>query len=502
MANQIITCPPDLLRALIAAINARADQPLGEASFHLLGSMNGFDEVCIHLGDPRLVFSTSAQGARRTFALLLTSRHDADPGYQPVPLPDDLAGEMIDRLVQALPDFPGLEGHQYMELAELCAAAKTAPNRAPLRQTQRAPRAEYEERLHAQSMTLQDRLAPQLDAFDRELEGFRARALCSGLAATIRSLATEGPVIDALNLKHVAPHRYQLAPGRAAQRKLLACRRRAAVDRLTLEAARARSSPCEFGGVMPCSSQAVYMGLARGAGADQYRENGAVYWRTGAPKREPGLPRAVPADTLFRARCELDSAFDRHLLASVHPLVRTVLFAAELARLQLLERNNGLFIELMVATMIEVETAAPLPVMLALHRRRKEFRAALSAAGEHGQIEALLATLIDLALDAIDIGDRLIREIAPLFKSIADALGANGLAPLEAAAAARAVFGMVLVEHDGGTLPTERSLAIAAAVRQARDDGLIDAIELGGGTIWSPEATRRAVSDRRDGAGQ
>jgi hypothetical protein len=156
----------------------------------------------------------------------------------------------------------------------------------------------------------------------------------------------------------------------------------------------------------------------------------------------------------------------------------------------------------MVAALIEEGTTAPLPVMLALHRRRKEFRAALSAAVEHGQIEALLATLIDLALEAIEIGDRLVHEIAPVFKSTAGALGAKGLAPLEAAAAARAVFGTVLVGHDDETPPPERSLAIAAAVRQARGDGLINAIELGGGTVWSPEATRRAVSDRRGGAGQ
>jgi hypothetical protein len=502
MANQIFACPPDLLQSLIAAINARADQPLGEVSFHLLGSMKGFDEICIHIDDPRLVFSTGAQGARRTFALLLTSKQNPDPSYQPLPLPDELAGEMIDRLVQALPELPGLEGHQYMELAELCAEAMTAPNRAPLRHKPRAPMAEYEERLRAQALALQERLAPRLDTFDREMKCFRARALCSGLSATIRSLATEGPVIDALNLQRIAPHRYHLASGRAAREKLLACRRRAAADRLTLDAARARSSPYEFGGVMPCSSQAVYIGLARSAGADQCQENGTVYWRTGAPKREPGLPRAVPADTLFRARCELDSAFDRHLLASAHPLVRTALYAAELTRLQPLERNNGRFIELIVAAMIEVETTAPLPVMLTLYRRRKEFRAALSAVVEHRQVEALLATLIDLALDAIEIGDRLVHEIAPLFKSIADALGANGLAPLEAAVAARAVFGTVLVEHDDETPPPERSLAIATAVRQARDDGLIDAIELRGGTVWSPEATRRAVSDRRGDAGQ
>ena len=66
---------------------------------------------------------------------------------------------------------------------------------------------------------MQERLAPQLRAFDRDLEGFRERSLCSGLSATIRSLSTEGPVIDALKLQYVAPHRYQLVPGRTAQVK-------------------------------------------------------------------------------------------------------------------------------------------------------------------------------------------------------------------------------------------------------------------------------------------
>ena len=106
MANQIISCSPFLFRSLVAAIDAQTSQEAGGLRFDLLGGMQGFDAVCVRADDPRMVLSTRAHAGRHAFVLLLTCEQHPAPSYQPLPLPDELAAEMLDQLIQALPGLP------------------------------------------------------------------------------------------------------------------------------------------------------------------------------------------------------------------------------------------------------------------------------------------------------------------------------------------------------------------------------------------------------------
>jgi hypothetical protein len=494
MANQIITCPPLLFRSLIAALDAQRQQEVRRLRFDLLGGMHGFDAVCVHAIDPRLALSTRAPAESRVFVLLLTCAQNPAPSYQPLPLPDDLVVEMLDRLMQTLPDLPDLEGHERLALAALLLEAQVAPNRAPLRHAPRAPENDYEARLLASAIELEAHRTSRLGILDAELAAFRGRALYSGLAATIRSLSAEAPVVNALNLQSSGTNRFRLCGGRTAQRRLEACRRRAATDRLTLGSARAASATHEFA-AMPSTSRSVYLMIARGIGVERNWRADTGIWRTRAPRRERGLTPPIPTDALFTAMRLFDEAFDWHLLAHAHPLVRAALVAVETARLQPLAWSNRRFIDLMTTAAIEGGTAAPLPFLLALHRRRREFQAALSMAVEQGRLDLLLDTLIGLASDAIMIGDRIIDAVAPVFSAVTVALLANGVDNIEAAAGARAVFGTVLLEHDDLTEPPERARAARLALRAARDQGLMDVVAIGETGLWSASAVRRALSE-------
>ena len=493
MANQIIACPPTLLRSLVAAIDAERRPAVGGLRFELLGGLHGFDAVCFHADDPRLVLSTSAHAEPRVFVLLLTCEQSPSPTYQPLPLPDDLAIEMLDRLIRAAPELPDLEGHERLALADLLLAAQAAANRAPLRHAPRGPENEYEERILASAIELETCCATRLGSFDGALAAFRGRALQSGLASTLRSLSAQGPVIDALTLQPAGTDRFRLSGGRRARRRLAACRRRADADRLTLDSARAASAACEFA-AMPCTGRSVYLHVARGSGNDRNWRAESGIWRTGTPRRERGLPRPVPTEALFTAMRLFDGAFDWHLLANAHPLVRTALVASELARLQPLSRDNGRFIVLMVTAALEEFTAGPLPVLPALHRQRGAFAAALSAAVEHGQLAPILDTLIDLASVAIGIGDRIIQAVAPGFAEIVEALVANGIERHQAMAAARAVLGAVLLEEDDLADPPERAQASHLALLVAQGRRLIDPIAAGDAALWSAAAVRQALA--------
>jgi hypothetical protein len=392
---------------------------------------------------------------------------------------------MLDRLIQALSDLPDLEGHERLAFVELLFAARADQNRAPLRHVPRAPENEYEERLLASAIELEACRAARLRAIDAGIAAFCGRALRNGLAATIRSLSVEGPVIDALVLQPAGTGRFRLSGGHKAQRHLEACRHRAATDLLTLHTARAASATFEFA-AMPCPSRSVSLRIAHGIGID--RQGGI--WRTGAPGQERGLPQPVPVQALFTATCRFDRAFDWHLLAHAHSLVRAALATAELARLQPLARDNAQFIELMTAAFVEEGIAAPLPIMLALHRRRVEFEAALSVAVERGRLAVLLDVLIGLAFDAIGIGDRIIDAVAPALSTVMAALLADDTDSLEAVAETYAVFGTLLLEQDGVTAPPEHA---HRALEAARDRGLMNPIVVGEAIVWSAGAVRQAL---------
>lgn len=462
MANQILTCPPTLLASLIGAIETNEGPKTGYMRLDLLGGLAGSEAVCAQVDDPRLFLTDLPLTGRRSFVLLLSKDRDPNPGYQPLPLPDDLVVEMLDRVQDMVSALPGLEGHERLALAALLISAREAPNRAPLQHASRAPGSEYEEQLLTIGTSLGSAYKGQLREFDSEVKRFREHALRSGLAGTIRSLSVEGPVADALMRQSLSVT--QANAHHRAWRKVEKRRRRAAAARLTLDSARTASALSTIG-AMPCTSRSVYLLIARGSGYDRNWSAESGFWRTREPSCEPGLPPPVPAQALFTALRQFDAAFDRHLLAGMHALVRITLAIGELAGIQPLPSDNARFIDFMAAAMVEEASMAPIPWMLALQGHSGPFRAALSdaAAPPH---DMLFRAVLGLARQAIGMGERLVHELGPAFAAKKTAFMAAGVPEPEAIAMAGRRFRACLLDTENAANPRLDTGTIATVPRR------------------------------------
>jgi hypothetical protein len=370
MANQVIQCPRPLLDGLIAAIQASTFVQHGRFILQLLGSKDGFNAICGAVQDDRLALTDDD---RLTFVLLITSESQPDTNYQPLALPDDLVSEQIDLLADALAAVDGVNGHDWMAFAEFLDAAKREPNRCPLPHRRRRPANDDEARLCRLAEEIEARHATRLQAFDKGLAAFRAQALRSGLTSSLRAHVTESDVDSGAHDE----------------------RKRALAASVALNMSLLNSAQHEFG-TQHCVHPQNLRSLFRHAAIDEAWRYDGCLWREGEPEADAGLSAALPAAHVDRAMDAFCAAFDRRLLARCHATVRAALGATEFFKIRPFPRLNDRVAELVFAALIDEVTAAPLPIMPAICRRRDEFAKALAAA------DGETAEFADVALRAVE----------------------------------------------------------------------------------------------------
>ncbi|MBK8161384.1 MAG: Fic family protein [Rhodospirillaceae bacterium] len=426
MANQIIACPHSLLAALRANMRYQKVEGTGILRFNPFGPYQSARAYAIQVEDPRLWMSETRSGNWESFVLLLTAEEQLDPACQPIPLPEDLVLEFLDRVVPELATIADLQGHDLLALAAAVDEARKAANQVPLSRLERPASNSYEENLCAVAALAQAQLGARLARFDGAYTNLRDDAVRQGMMPILRILGTQGAVADSLDLE---------ASGRTAEYamrddldllRLFRHRRIAAGDCRALDIVLSGGWDHE----VPASRMAKpdwLRWLFRLAEQRSGRDLSEFYWRNTQDAIGSDIPPAVKVDEISAAVGDFCTAFDRRLMGACHPVIRAALGLFEVTRIQPFPKDNARMARLVFIALLDSMGFWALPLPLALHRQRHALASMLEGSAEIGTPDHLIAFMMTVCEEALAAGKLMLHEAMQERQKLHDALTRAGV---------------------------------------------------------------------------
>jgi hypothetical protein len=447
--------------------------------------------IAVAVHDPMLTWDHWPAHGTSVSALVLTAADDPSRDLMPRPLPDDLVARTIDAVLPVLCSFvPG--GHDVLELADLLAAAKYAPNALPLPPAPRAPRNRFERRLRETALRLQSCFAARLEPLHREIAAYGDALLRSGLGPAIDSLSTQGAVADWLSLK---PDRSigglrMLHDDPRSRHDLLEQHRRAtaactAVNRVLQD-------------IAPYAKQTRWR-LSAFHVAELYRVGfapgrDASIWRRDDPVHSI-LPYSVPAIGIEAAMLRFVHAYDRRLLGDIDPTIVAALGFFEIMNIAPYGRSDSDVGRLLLQILLRQANLPPMPVPVVLYRRYWEHASTLDDALQRHEPGLLVEATVAALEEAVGVGEVMIRELGKERQHLLALLTEVGVAPDVAANIVSDLQCNALVprrEHSE-TTPFDVTTS-EGLMSHLHAKGLIDLVAAAGRPWWSSAVSRRLVA--------
>lgn len=217
-------------------------------------------------------------------------------------------------------------------------------------------------------------------------------------------------------------------------------------------------------------------------------------WRRDNPRCSI-FPYSVPAHGIEAALRQLANAFDRQLLAGIHPILVAVLGMLRLMHGGPFGRDDGDTGRLFLQALLRRADLPPTPLPLILHQRYWEHCSILEMALERRDPVALVEAMIAALEEALAAGMSMIAELDRERARLLAALAKIGTRPRDAADVVADLQSNVLARR--WDQPEDVPPDITCFEREMRHlhaTGLIDLVAAGGMTWWSSAVTRRVAA--------
>jgi hypothetical protein len=481
---------------LLAALQSnmwyqQADE--GILRFNPLGTYKSARAYTIQVKDPRLWVSANVAEGTEFSVLLLTAEADLDPACQPMPLPQALVVEFLDHVVTELAAVADLKGHDLLALAAAVEDAKKASNMVPFAWLGRAPAQSYEQTLCDSAARAQARLSSRLARFDKAYATLRDGALSNGHTPVLRILGTQGGVADALDLKPgKSPKKFSMSDD-IDLIDLFQHQRRAAAESRAFDLLLSGNKVREFPAVVALTPDRLrwfYRLVRQSTAANSLH----LIWRDTEHAIGSAISPTVPVEEIEMALEQFCAAFDRHLMAGIHPVVRSALALIEMIRIQPFPSDNARMVRLFFVAVSDSLGLWALPLPLALHRQRHALQTMLEGTAATGSPDELIDFILTTCEQAVVAGAEMLKVIGAEGSKLRSVLTQCGVSAEQATRTTLTLLTNVFVEVEHDTAYWDAALQEDAAVLHRL--GLVDILRLGWRTYWSSPAARQQARFR------
>jgi hypothetical protein len=488
MVSQVVKITGAAYSALLD--QSRVREAEGQPIFTFTALPTAPGSLSVHVPLPKLGYGSPAPAGLPDFVLLLTLANIPDPQFRPLPLPDDVAVAVTDRLEAAIAaSIMDLNGHDRMALAAAFEQARKGETAWPPHG--RKPESDYERHLVEAAIRAQSELQEKLNALDVRHVKLREAAIRTGMLGAVRRLAHNGPVGDGLHLVFSERHGdVAIVLGDMVEELRRATDETAADAATTAQSYVRRLRRDDLAGieVRPFWIDKLLLDVA----PDIARQNMDFLWRSHDESRIVDGDAAVAARELDQAMHEYCKAFDSRLLTRFHPIVRAALAVYEFLRIEPGAEGNEKVAAHVFQGILDADNFFALPLGLVIHREWRNVVDNFAQLRLSGSPEVLAWSIVYFYEMAVELGERIMSAIPSVYAEVRSLLIANGVEADDAGLIAALVVSEAILDPQHFLVESGGELVDAAPILQAA--GIIERLELDGETHWSPKLARRFAS--------
>lgn len=484
MSKQVIRLSRRFLDALTAFDTLSSEDRL---TFRLRPLPTADASLAVFTSLERFGCATAVSPDLADFVLVLTSGEELDSAFRPVPLPGDVAERILAQFHGVITDADsGLSAHDLLELA----VAFDAAAGVTWKTWSRLPGTDYERRIVRFALRSENTLGVSLAVLDQRHAPYREVAIRTGMVTAIRRLATEGPIADTIRFD---PEHGPEGETLVAHEKSNILRLMEQSERLRTALASGYSRKANRGDytrleVTPFWIQELCHDLVTEAVAPC----GRFAWRRTHEEAFFGAsPIILPAD-LEPALLAYCQAFDRLLLAEVHPVIRASLAWYEFMRIQPFNHGNDRVGWTIFCALLDTDDYFSLPMSLLLYRHRYGLDDLMEQSVKIDNPAYFVQRLVDICIAAITVGEQMLALIGEEKREMLETLSAAGIDPAIAEDAAAALTSSLLVEEKDLLLREGFDEFVIISHLNAAEHIL--PLKVGERPYWSSQSMQRLVS--------